>query len=419
MSGFKKTVLFTGAGAVVPWGARKTWEITELIRQDRVYRSIRDQPLGDWLYEMLAAHYHQDKDSVNFETILNALEYLITFYWAKDLNGRAAYKNVMPAFFEDKEDFAEIMDFDGIYQKNQRGWQSEPLPNEFYSFWADRRTFSENVYRRFINIIIKEVQRYSNAVGEHAELNGLLKDFLLSRRGILRCYTTNYDRIIPDIFKGDLFEGFTEGEGMMKFDPGRVLLDEEVDTYYNLHGSAHYDLDFPGNVKLQKDKCVSDFGSGSSSVADQDSRILYHSNIISGFNKTGRILANPFSQFYHRFYQDCLTADELFIIGYSFGDIHLNKAMRNAIEANKKLRLTAIDYLSFPGEDFEVSNHDWLNPNRKLGKIFGATYHIWEVTKIEDGDRVGIYRKGFERFLRRREWQSGYCSGQVEDKEEW
>lgn len=396
-------MLFTGAGAIVPWGAKRTQQITDMICEDKVFKSKGGQSLGHWLYEKLKGYYNRDPESVNFETIFNALEYLITFYGSRDFDSLAAYKNVMPALFVEEEHFGEILDFNSIYTRREEGWQSVLIPNEFYSFWRTPHAFIEAVFRRFTNLVIQEVERYSRTVDRYTELNGLLGEFLAAREGVLRCYTTNYDRTIPTIFTGELFEGFTEVDGEMKFDAQKVLLDETVSTYYSLHGSAHYELDFPRNVKLVKERFVRDFGSGSSSNVDQDGRYLYHTNIISGFNKVARILGNPFSQFYHRFYQDCLSANEIYIVGYSFGDIHLNVAMRNAVEANRKLKVTVIDRVVFEGEDIELSEYDWLDLSRKYRSLLPPRYGVRELN-VGNANRILIYRKGYEQFLRRREW---------------
>lgn len=76
----KATVILTGAGSVIPWNAPNTWEITKALLNDRTFRSYTGQPVGDWIYHKLTGLYHKDKQSVNFETIINSLEYLITFF---------------------------------------------------------------------------------------------------------------------------------------------------------------------------------------------------------------------------------------------------------------------------------------------------------------------------------------------------
>lgn len=42
--------------------------------------------------------------------------------------------------------------------------------------------------------------------------------------------------------------------------------------YYNFHGSAHYELDWPKTVKYLPKKFIYDFGHGASDDTDQDKK---------------------------------------------------------------------------------------------------------------------------------------------------
>ncbi len=43
------------------------------------------------------------------------------------------------------------------------------------------------------------------------------------------------------------------------------------------------------------------------------------------------------------FDRDSCSADEIYIIGYSFGDEHINESIKTAIRHNAKLRITIVD----------------------------------------------------------------------------
>lgn len=62
-------------------------------------------------------------------------------------------------------------------------------------------------------------------------------------------------------------------------------------------------------------------------------------------NKASRILFPPHLQFYNSFYTDCIRADQLMIIGYSFSDVHINQTIKSALKANNKLKVLIVDYL--------------------------------------------------------------------------
>lgn len=403
-----RTIILTGAGAAIPWGAPTTSDITKVLLADRTFKSYTGQPVGDWLHHKLTGLYHKDPETVNFETIVNALDYLLTFFSSKQRESVSKFKNLMPAFFEEKDDIWEILWFDKIYEKDKGTWHSHNERFKFYSFWNDSDHFFESVYRYFINRIISLIEEYSKTINEKTALNNCLNEFLDSIKNPLRCYTTNYDRIIPAVYKGEMFEGFTKDGDDLKFDLKKVLTDETSNTYYNLHGSVHYDIDWPGNVKYAPDKFIYDFGRGASDHSDQDKRKIINSNIITGFNKPSRILTNPYSQFYLRFYQDCLFADKIFIVGYSFSDIHINNAIKAASLANKDLKIICVAYMVYDMEIDMETEYDWITLEGR-GKNFLAedfSHNIFEgVADIKNVDRISIYRKGFQKFLERKQWE--------------
>lgn len=401
----KRTIIIAGAGAAIPWGAPTTADITKTLLSDKTFRSYTGQPIGDWLNHQLTGLYHRDPDTVNFETIINAVEYLATFFASKHRESVAKFKNLMPAFFEEKDNIWEILWFDRIYKSDMGSWQSHNERYKFNSSWDDYDYFFENVFRYFINLIIKQVEIYSNTIDDKTELNNSLNDFLYSIKNPLRCYTINYDRIFPKVYKGNMFEGFTKN---LKFDLKKVLTDDTSNTYYNMHGSVHYELDWPGNVKYAPERFVYDFGHGASNKTDQDNRKILNSNIITGFNKTSRILANPYLQFYLRFYQDCLFADKIYIVGYSFSDIHINNAIKTASLANKDMKIICISYMLYNKDIDKETEYDWITLEGReknfLSKEF--SYNIFEsIADRSNIDRILIYRKGFEQYLKKRQWK--------------
>lgn len=80
-----KTIIFTGAGASIPWGAPTTWKITEKLISDRTFRSYTGQPIGNWIYHKLIGLYHKDPNTVNFETIINSIEFFLRYIKEKCL----------------------------------------------------------------------------------------------------------------------------------------------------------------------------------------------------------------------------------------------------------------------------------------------------------------------------------------------
>ena len=404
-----RTVILTGAGAAIPWGAPKTSDITDTFLTDTTFRSDTGQPLAAWIYHKLIGFYHVDPETVTFETIINALDYLSTFFYSKQTSGISKFKNLMPVFFTEKDDLSELLSFDRIYkEKNGRWWQSKNDRYKLYSSWEDSDMFFESVYRYFINLTIKQIELYAKQSEKRTELNNNLNNFLNALQNPLRCYTINYDRIIPAVYHGEMFEGFTSKGEDLKFDLTRVLTDEKVNCHYSLHGSVHYEQDWPGNVQLVPEKYIYDFGRGASDLLDQDKRKMINSNIITGFNKTSRLLTNPYSQFYQRFYQDCLFADKIYIIGYSFGDIHINSAIKSGSLVNRNMKIVCVDYVDF-GQDMELeTEYDWVDLERRGARFLSADLHHSIIEGIADKanvDRITLYIKGYQNFLERKQWE--------------
>ena len=404
-----RTVILTGSGAAIPWGAPKTSDITDAFLTDRTFRSDTGQPLAAWIYHKLIGFYHIDPETVTFETIINALDYLNTFFSSKQTSGVSKFKNLMPVFFREKDDLSELLSFDRIYgERKDMWWESKNDQYKFYYSWNDTDMFFESIYRYFINLTIKQIELYAKQSEKKTELNNSLNNFLNTIQNPLRCYTINYDRIIPAGYHGEIFEGFTPVGEDLKFDLKRVLTDEMTNCHYNLHGSVHYEQDWPGNVQLVPDKYIYDFGRGASNHTDQDKRKMINSNIITGFNKTSRLLTNPYSQFYQRFYQDCLFADKIYIIGYSFGDIHINSAIKSGSLVNKDMKIICVDYVNF-GQDMELeTEHDWVDLEERGNRFLPMDFQHSIFESIVDKanlNRIIVYIKGYQKFLECKQWE--------------
>ena len=76
----KKVVILTGAGAVLPWGAPTTKDITEKIKNDKEFVTKNNKPLGKYLYSILREHYKKDSQNINFEHIIDFVDLLYAYY---------------------------------------------------------------------------------------------------------------------------------------------------------------------------------------------------------------------------------------------------------------------------------------------------------------------------------------------------
>jgi hypothetical protein len=181
---------------------------------------------------------------------------------------------------------------------------------------------------------------------------------LIDKNGIVRMYTLNYDRLFKIILENrgvEIFEGFDSNalvESLDKILPDieKILSDQDSSTYYNLHGSAYWKLqtrNFYGlptlqfylnetpNLSYNQDELIT-------KQLDKGRNSLI-TNIIAGYQKTARLSISPFKQIHSAYDKDCILADNIYIVGYSFGDEHINESIKTALINNKGLKMKIID----------------------------------------------------------------------------
>lgn len=76
---------------------------------------------------------------------------------------------------------------------------------------------------------------------------------------------------------------------------------------------------------------------------------LLSSPIITGYNKSTRINPSPFIELFHSFTRDCADIPRVVIIGYSFGDPHVNYILRT-IPSDSKITVV-----------WKISDQDVIN----------------------------------------------------------
>lgn len=247
-----KMVILTGAGAVIPWGSPTTNDITEKLKQDTTFRAVNGEPAGKYLYEKLTSFYNRDHESVNFETIINYIEILFSFFSSKISAGYSEFKTAMPLFFNIKKDIEEqILDLDNIYQlRNGSFIINDDIKNPIIISRSENQNkeFFSLLFNHFIRIIVDKIDGYcKNPINE--EFRKFIAYF--NKRKIIRFYTLNYDRI-PAIASGiDFFEGFDKKEPWSSYtvDIKRIVNDDYINCYYNLHGSIHFK--YGNNIELE------------------------------------------------------------------------------------------------------------------------------------------------------------------------
>lgn len=409
----RKIVILTGAGAVIPWGAPRTAEITDKLRKDKEFLTTKNQPVGDYLYNELTNFYHANSQDINFEHIIDLIEQLYDYYASVELGAQVHFKSSIAAIFDIKDKIKVMFSFG----------------NSPYSNKSGKRTYFLHIYRHFINLVINEIKKYSSinkSPNTYSKLNIAFQSFLdyIGSYNI-RFYTTNYDRIPIQCSNLSFFDGFTvKAKGEQKFNRKKLFKDEYNNCYINLHGSIYFKYKTKETViNSEKIKTgywicttnkVNMIDANMKGNKDQMNRHLIGSNIIAGLYKPSRLMITPIYQFYQKFYSDCLNADCIFVIGYSYGDKHLNVAIRDAVMIKKPqiVDINLIRFLKKMSGNGCGSGHEWQKYTGRLKTVCGNRLKLSNSLRKRDTwvdcpqRHIKVYLKGFKKFLMEKEWKN-------------
>lgn len=250
-----RILLLLGAGAVIPWKAPKTKDLTKIISNyipdNDTFQTKNGKPVGEHLINLLN-EYFTINGLVNFETLIDVIESICNYYDLIEREGgeNLSIKSYIPAIFQIKKEIEEIFsfsDYDVIY-------------NENYGENNLKRIYLIKIFKEYLSIIKEEVVKYSNNFDNenYNKINSDLKDFLSSisenKKNIIRTYTLNYDNFLPKVCKDfNFFNGFNDKE---KIKHSSSLADDYLDcsfpdiesivnnrvcnSYFNLHGSVFF-----------------------------------------------------------------------------------------------------------------------------------------------------------------------------------
>ncbi|EAZ79511.1 hypothetical protein [Algoriphagus machipongonensis] len=375
----KRTVILFGAGAVIDWGGPKTPDITALIRNNGFWTKDGKTRITEFIYQKLLESGFSD-DEVNFETILNVLEELISYY--ANQAGSKKLPSYIASFFtstfeKDLLNFEEE-NFSHSFKIHIPGLNKDFSPLAKHGENANQ-LFLQELVQTLLTTIYNFIEKYgdhrlneSNVICEDKkELNKLFCDWIekINQNGILRMFSLNYERNFKVILeKGisgmNIFEGFEAAadinyEDRIPPNATRILTDFETHCHYNLHGSVYWDIESEnengfmapryfltgyGNLTINNDYPI---------VQSEKGKTILISNFIAGYQKLQKSAITPFRQMKYAFDRDCITADIIYIIGYSYGDEHINSAIGEAIRNNQKVKLIFVDP-SFQKNDTKI-----------------------------------------------------------------
>lgn len=419
----RRKVLLLSAGAALDWhNAPSTKKITEAIIKGG-FKNKKGEWITKRIFDKLNKGEEPDYQKVNFESIVNVIEDFIGF-WSKNES------NLLSNFItEDHIDWDEYIGTFNINQQKKhyeliiegagmhissklKNISNEKLPQSVYF---------EALLIEVFDFIVSEIDRYSYHTStksnifslKNSEINTLIENFFKNstRGNILRVYSTNYDKVIEEIFKNskiDFTDGFQEypleiPQNNRHFDANGIYTkkNEERNCIYHLHGSIFWEVisEDPNGLDY-----YNFFYNTLPSFSINGDKIPYFSlekgkeipifNIITGYKKVTRTGLSPFRQIFSAFDRDCYKAEELIIVGYSFGDDHINDIINKARNSNRNLKIEIVDP-NFVYEKFSMENIP------KWGYVGGFIVPEKISDKITFYKKIGltVYKMNFIEYL--------------------
>lgn len=416
----RRKVLLLAAGATLDWCQAPS---TKLITQKITEIGFRNKQ-GEWItkciFDKLNNGKEPDYQRVNFETIINVIEDFIVFWSKNDSN---LLSHFIPQDHIDWDNYIgnyKISKGNKTYNLIIEG-ESEAVTSRSESIPNNKPcqvVYFEILLMKIFDFIISEIDKYSNTYknkGIYKKDNKNINDafvnyFKKSKEEIIRIYSTNYDKIIETLLKDQNID-FTDGFQDLPVDfpphirhmvPHAIYLNENRNCIYHLHGSAYWKVVDQDENGLDYYNFVSgiypefSFNSGIPSFSIEKSNSIPIFNIITGYRKVLRTGLSPFRQFFSAFDRDCYKADELTIVGYSFGDEHINDIINKARYSNKNLKINIID----PCFNFD-SFSTYFIP--KWGHLNFILDHIKIDKKTTKYKQIGltVYKMSFFEYLKR------------------
>lgn len=221
----KQIVILLGAGFVFPWVKLSSSSIKEAFIKDDTF-SINGQTIGEFIFNKLDSFY--DYGEANFETFIAAIESMMNYIISSTNIGKSV-KNTSftPVIYDLKETFSEI-----FKDKNE----------------DEQRIYIHSIYQHFINLVLNKIKEYNKYVldKKNERINKSLIEFisyLMNKRYSIKIYTTNYDRLIPQILSPHfkVYEALKDkanGNKVFIYDLQRF---RKVHlSHFNLHGSTRW-----------------------------------------------------------------------------------------------------------------------------------------------------------------------------------
>ncbi|MEQ9300100.1 MAG: SIR2 family protein [Cyclobacteriaceae bacterium] len=365
----KKVVYLFGAGAAIPWDGPKTSDLTSAILNSGFYCKDGKTRVTQKVFDVLSLSF--DESEINFETIMSVLEELIVIHSS---DNHFATNSFLFPFVQKKGSLDDLYNFE-VTVEVKHGFTLKIPSHELesgkhaYQNQSPKQLYLQLLYANLLTTISAKVSSYSYHTSGNSKIISDSKEALndnfyrwisskVKMDYFVRLYSLNYDRLFSVILKKnkiDIFEGAECGSEIkpgenINFDLNRILTDFESNCHYNLHGSSFWEIKARNNNQLP---AVQYTLTGAPNlpcnlweqplIQMEKGKTINPSNIITGYQKAQKSSISPFRQIQSAFDRDCIESNMMYIVGYSFGDAHINESIKNLLISSPETQITIID----------------------------------------------------------------------------
>lgn len=229
-------------------------------------------------------------------------------------------------------------------------------PNALYGLQLSLRY---QVYKLFVDRM-KSIDKHPL----YPAYKDLLK--LIRRKSHLSIATLSYDDLLLKMLP-NLNNGFDRNNGPFKPDK---LINDYWGAYLHLHGSIHFRSARKKKLEWVKNPSAESFPINMGSELRTDEGIIVNTYpMIIGYSKPDAILCNPYRLYFSVLERQIFEADVIVIIGYGFGDFHLNRYLSEIRNYNTLSKLLLI--IDSKRDNYSIDDNDpW---SRTVRTIFGIS----------------------------------------------
>lgn len=378
----KQIVVLLGAGAAMPWGGISSKQLKNLFIDDTNYQTADGTTIGKYLFDILDDFY--GCNCSNFETFIATLEAILNHVLnATNIGGiNEGNTSFTPALFKLKDEIENLL--------------AEKTIDE-------RRVYCGDLFRHFVNLVIDKIDGYNSNVLENSfgAINSRLIAFtkyFLSKNYSVKFYTTNYDNLVPQVLgeQFEVYEGFYKSSSIeKKFNFDLNAFRTARLSHFNIHGSIFL------IHKFRESQYETLYSSSSQHLtqalainAGNPSERLLFSPIITGYNKTQRMVNKPFNLGFNAFTNDLNDCEGLLTVGYSFSDPHINCILSSFTSWNKAkfIHITRCD-----GIFYDQSNREYVQLDYSVTPMYKKEENDMWLHDVSD--RKHVYKQGIDNFL--------------------